>query len=129
MLDILQRQSEFSDRQLAYCDPASQRLRSDNPVGILPITCEGASNLCHTAIDKQLDVDKAAVVTSEKDNGFGNLIGRAYSSQWNIVGLAIHELLHLLVTQSQVIVTRSRNYARANRHLPKRNGVPIALKL
>jgi len=42
--------------------------------------------LCHATIDKKLDaVDKAAVIGSEKDNSFGDLVGRANSSQWNIL--------------------------------------------
>jgi len=42
--------------------------------------CSGHTHLdlCHAAIDKQLvRSDKAAVIGSEKDNSFGDLVGRA----------------------------------------------------
>ncbi len=73
-------------------------------------------DLCHAAIHKQLDaVDKAAVIGSEKDNGFGDLVGRADSSQWNTFSLALHKFFQLLFTESEEIVTRSRNETRADR--------------
>jgi len=72
-------------------------------------------DLCHAAIHKQLDaVDKAAVIGSEKDNSFGDLVGRANSSQWDIVSLASTNSFNCS-SLSPKIVTRSRNHARTNR--------------
>ena len=98
------------------------KLNNKQPAWNITDHCEDTSNLCHTAIDKQFDaVDKAAIVTSEKNQGFGNLIGCAYSSQWDIVGLG-YKWLRLFLAQSLDIEPKSW-------HNPRTNGVNPDLAL
>ena len=73
------------------------------------------SDLRHAAVRKKFNaVDEAAVVRREKYNYLGDFIRCADATKRDGGDLEVHETLHLLLSQSHQIVTRSGHDARTD---------------